>query len=288
VSVAAGGTQEIAFSSDRNGNTDIYVIRADRGGLRRLTRDPGVDMSPTWSPDGRRIAFRSNRDGNDEIYVMNADGSDQHNLTQNPASDYSPSWSPDGRTIAFASGRFGDDKTLDDIWLMDAEGGNPRQLTSHVGIDEYPVWSPDGRTILFTCTNGIILPQRVGDFEVCAMDADGTHVRRLTDAVGVSVAWSWSPDGRTIAFDSSRSHNPSGVGAGGGLFLMNPDGSGVRALTHGAAYDAQPIFSPSGKQIAFGSNRQHHGYCIFIMNADGSHKRRLTRGPSDGDPAWRP
>jgi Tol biopolymer transport system component len=280
---------EIAFASERHGNTDIYLIRTDGTGLRRLTRSRGRDASPTWSPDGSQIAFRSDRDGNDEIYVMNADGSNQRNLTQNPATDYSPAWSPDGREIAFASDRGGDATTLNDIWVMDADGASPRQLESHVGIDEYPVWSPDGSTIAFACTNGVILPQRVGDFEVCSMHADGTGITRLTDAPGITLAWSWSPDGRRIALDSSRRDHPIGLDEGGDLLLIDPDGSNLVALTRGPALDAQPVFSPNGKQIAFTSNRgRHRRYGLFLMRADGSHIRPLTHGPGqDADPAWR-
>jgi Tol biopolymer transport system component len=69
-------------------------MNPDGSGRRNLTRDPGHDSAPSWSPDGRKIAFTTKRDGNFEVYVMNADGSEQQNLTRNPAPDRSPIWSP--------------------------------------------------------------------------------------------------------------------------------------------------------------------------------------------------
>ena len=68
--------RRIAFTSERDGNPEIYVMNADGSGVTRLTYNDARDLDsfPAWSPDGRRIAFHSNRDGNFEIYVMNASG----------------------------------------------------------------------------------------------------------------------------------------------------------------------------------------------------------------------
>ena len=77
-------------------------MNADGSGQRNLTRHPGHDSAPAWSPDGRKIAFTTKRDGNFEVYVMNADGSGQQNLTRNPAPDRAPVWSP-GRKVAPAA-----------------------------------------------------------------------------------------------------------------------------------------------------------------------------------------
>ena len=98
---------QIAFTSERDGNWEIYVMNADGTGERRLTSSAGDDMLPVWSPDGSRIAFTSTRDGNGEVYVMNADGSDQTNLTNHPGADGGPRWSPDGTRIAFTTDRDG-------------------------------------------------------------------------------------------------------------------------------------------------------------------------------------
>ncbi len=83
---------KIAFSSNRDGNDEIYTMNPDGTGVTRLTFAPGVDLNPAWSPDSQRIAWYSNRDGNDEIYVMNADGSNVVRVTTNTVSDILPSW----------------------------------------------------------------------------------------------------------------------------------------------------------------------------------------------------
>ena len=83
----------IAFSFDKDGNFDLYVLGPDAA-LTRLTDHFAFDLRPDWSPDDRRIAFDSERDGKAEIYVMNADGSGQTRLTDSPGFDGGPGWSP--------------------------------------------------------------------------------------------------------------------------------------------------------------------------------------------------
>jgi Tol biopolymer transport system component len=279
----------VAFASDRHRNVDLYQLELPGGRWRRLTSSPAADLSPTWAPDGSRLAFRSDRDGNDEVYVMDADGRRQRNLTRNPASDYSPAWSPDGRRIAFASARA--DPTGNDIWLMDADGAHPRLLVQQRGIDEYPVWSPDGSRLAFNCSLGRVLPSQVGDFEVCVVKADGSGLRRITDAAGISAAGGWSPDGRRILFASSRNQDPDGVSSCGDLYLMDADGSQVTRLTHGPARDCRPSFTPDGRHILFFSDRAHPGgdSDLYAMNPDGSAVTRLTRADSEEqEPAFTP
>ena len=87
-------TTKIAFSSERDGNFEIYVMNANGTIPTRLTNNATADAAPSWSPDGTKIAFRSRRDGNSEIYVMNANGTNQTRLTNNATADLEPSWRP--------------------------------------------------------------------------------------------------------------------------------------------------------------------------------------------------
>jgi Tol biopolymer transport system component len=77
----------IAFTANRDGNAEIYLMNVDGGQQQRITNSNGADDAPTWSPDGQRIVFNSNRDGDHEIYIMNRDGNSQVQLTNNGQDD---------------------------------------------------------------------------------------------------------------------------------------------------------------------------------------------------------
>ncbi len=257
-----------AFSSNRDGNVEIYVMNADGSSVTRLTDNEAVDRGASWSPDGGRIAFESDRDGDYEIYVMNADGSDVTRLTENEAVDRGASWSPDGGRIAFYSDR---DEGFE-IYVMNADGSDVTRLTDNEAIDGGPSWSPDGGRIAFSSLRG-------ESFEIYVMNADGSDQTRLTENEELDYSPSWSPDGRSIAFTSRRDGNDE-------IYVMNADGSDQTRLTENEEPDSSPDWSPDGRSIAFTSRRDGN-YEIYVMNADGSGQTRLTENEEyDSSPSW--
>lgn len=128
----------IAFTSERDGNAEIYLLNTSSMMQTNLTRNRFYDGDPQWSPDGRKIAFTSYRDGNLEIYVMDMDGGNPRNLTRNSGNDWNPRWSPDGEWIAFVSDRTGNW----DIFVMRADGKDQRNITNSSEYDSNPLWAP--------------------------------------------------------------------------------------------------------------------------------------------------
>ena len=139
VDVSPDGRQ-LAVSSDRRGNQDLWVLPATGGEMTPLTTDPTPDWNPRWSPDGSQIAFYAYRSGNRDLWVMPARGGPARQLTSHPAFDWFPSWSPvDGREIAFLSQREGESA----LWVVAATGGEPRRVATGGGAGAG--WSPDGQ-----------------------------------------------------------------------------------------------------------------------------------------------
>ncbi len=230
--------QEVVFVSDRGeAGPELYIINPDRGGAPiQLTDTDTVEITaPAWSPDGERILFSAvfSEGADSEIYTLLRDDPLKiEAVTENQAMDRDPAWSPDGKTILFASDRI--TRGLFQIFAVPADcfdtspencEENIRQLTQSQNSNTSPAWSPEGEQIVFV-SNRV----SIDDPDIYVMRADGTDAQPLTldqygddDAVDAEPAW--SPDGRWIAFVSSRD------GGRFDIYLMSVDGAEVHPIT---------------------------------------------------------
>ena len=287
-----GTNGKIFFSSDRDGNFEIYSMNPDGTGQTRLTETPGDEYSPSVSANGRWVAFSHNPNDAQEpgqrirIEIMRTNGSDRRKVTGSTTSaDFSPSFSPDGTTLVFSretdpaneNGR---------LWTVGVDGRGAADLITISAFREYdPEFTPDGGRIFFS--QEVPLSRRI-----YSIGADGLDPVAVSPADrGRSEQPSTSPDGTRVAYDAYRTPVATATGievqnlAGGFTFEAVPPS--------GQLFPYGPAYSPDGSTIAFtrydggdpDSNPQ-----IFRVPADGGQAIDLT-GPSstyNSDPYWAP
>jgi TolB protein len=258
----------IAYVVQQGGSKEICVADFDGANVKQITENRSINLSPSWTPEGRKIAFTSYLRRNPDLYLIDEDGKNLQPLSRYPGLNVAPSWSPDGKKIALMMGMEG----KSDIYLIDTNGGNPRKLTKGHGNEASPTWSPDGERIAF-------VSDRSGSPQIYIMAQDGSNARRLTFEGSYNTNPAWSPKGDRIAFCARTEGRFQ-------IFTIGSDGSGLRRMTSSSGNNESPSWSPDGRYIAFSSNRTGASK-IFIMNANGFNQRVLTQSKGgESSPAW--
>jgi dipeptidyl aminopeptidase/acylaminoacyl peptidase len=266
--------------------------------------------SPELSPDGLSVAYtvrQTNWDDNTydtQIWLADTKTGATRQLTNSKKSSNSPVWSPDGSKLAFASDRT--DKRQ--IYLINPRGGEAEALTSlEDGVNGFG-WSPDGTRIAYTATEPkpVAIKERekkYGEFQVVDQEHRMAHLflidvatkatRQLTSGAFVVGSFSWSPDGRAIAFDHRVDSSPASSGTADISIVTVADGT-IRKLVTQDGPDVRPVWSPDGSRIAFQSAMANSLYyysneVIATVPAAGGTPEALTTA-FDEDPsivAWK-
>ncbi len=253
----------LAFTSDRDGDLEVYLLDPNTNVVTQLTFNEATDNVPTFSPDGRKIVFESDMDGDYDLWVMDTDGSNLTNLTNNDWDDFGPSWSPDGALIAYHA----TPGNATNIFVINADGTNPRPVTNFTeGITRSASWSPDGQRVVYQSDAS-------GGRELYITNVFTGGTTRLTFNEWYDGLPDWSPTGSQIVFGSTQEDGDVEI------WVMRADGSNPRRLTYRPGVDDDPAWSPDGTRIIFESDTTGDNE-VWIIDADGTDLLNITNDPA--------
>ena len=248
---------------------------------------------PCFSPDGKQLVCNDQRMAikQNKVMLMDADGKNRSILFEHPTkSILAPVWSPDGNKLAMGIGQFFQTvkgPASADVAIINKDGSGLQLLTDGKGNYGFPSWSPDGKRLVYRASTDSLKGLLI-------MDIDSRKITPLTNHTQDNFPC-WSPDGQWIAFTSKRENNYD-------IYIIHPDGTGLKRITNTPGNDAHSVWSPDSKWIAFSTsvggfkdesvlhayNPQAYGE-ICVVSADGSVVKVLTDNQfEEGTPAWMP
>ncbi len=269
---------KLTFASDRNRepvlNTvekrdvkEIYVADYDGANPRRITINRNLNITPSWSPDGRSIAYTSYRSGMPDILISNIYAGTMESPSKGVGQNFLPVFSPDGTRIAFMSTRDGNSE----IYIMNRDGSNLTRLTNSPAIDVTPTWSPTGAQIAFTS-------ERRGQPQIFTVNIDGTGLRQISfESYADRPTWSPAPHNE-IAFAAR-------TGPGFDIKILGIASGETRQITFGEGTNESPAWSPNGRHLAFSSTRAGRTQ-VFTVDRDGRNLRQITKDGNNTTPYW--
>jgi Tol biopolymer transport system component len=255
----------------------LFLVAVDNPEDKRpLTTFVGqiYDYDPHFSPDGQTVAFVRFLDVRD-IFLVRTAGGEPKRLTFDDTFIYGLNWTPDGAYIIFSSDRQGGRGRL---WKVSASGGQPQPLPVGQGAVYEPTLSRHGRRLAYTQYEW---NANIWRYEVPRTTGQSAPPTKLIASTGMNSEPQFSPDGKRVAFVSSRSGSLE-------IWVCDSDGSNPRQLTSLGPIGARwPRWSPDGQEIAFQAPLTNEGTDIYVVSTEGGQPRRLETGRSKvAGPSW--
>jgi eukaryotic-like serine/threonine-protein kinase len=228
------------------------------GAMTHVTRDPGLEIDPALSPDGRTLAYVAGPPGQRRIYVRRVDGGRPISLTEAgiAESQRRPDWSPDGSRIVFQAGQQGygvrPATRTGTLYVVPALGGTPMRLLppESQGVALTPVWSPDGTQIAYVRHDGIY----------ATSSSPGGQPRPILITSNAVHSIRWSPDGSRLAYVAggmlfSLGEEQLGNTETSAIFVLALATGAAQKITSGDWLDVSPVWTADGHGLLFVSSR---------------------------------
>lgn len=277
---AASAEAAVTYTSLRDGLWQVVYQDQPSSAPRVIGGNLGADASaPSFSPDGKQVAFEVTGQG--ILVCPVAAGEKCRTLQTDVGTAVRPAWTPSGELV-FA--RYIVDASGEDSDLLATQNGlgDIRPLVLQTGSQDDPDVSPDGKSLAYVSAQTISL-RRAGMQVVrhlWVMDLGTGVPRLLVPGIHQDLHPDWSPDGQWIAFASDRSGELE-------IWVVRPDGSGLKQITSGPGSKTWPAWSPDGKKILYtGSHEGRQG--LWLVGADGSGAEPFVAGGEQlRDADWR-
>lgn len=218
------------------------------------------------------ITVVKNQDGSKKytLQIADADGYNPQILLESSEPILSPAWSPDGKRLAYVS--FESKTSV--VYIQDIQTGARQKVASNPGINSAPAWSPDGSRLALTLSKD-------GNPEIYILHIASKLLQRITDNPAIDTEPTWSKDGKTLAFTSDRGGSPQ-------IYTTSTDGRGqVKRISFSGSYNAGPVYSPDGKQIAV-VHGDGNAYRIGLLDPDTGQVNILSESRMDESPSFAP